>query len=81
MKEMGASDEAIDFYKAQWKKGRYYRRPIEIDSRLEEILHSGEDTQPYRMLKDYGYSDEQIRAWVGQYEKGRKAIYGTTKKR
>ena len=60
---------------------RYYRRPIEIDARLEEILHSGEDIKAFKNLKAMHYSKDEIRDWVKHYGKGRKKIYGTTKKR
>ena len=81
LKKLGISDKKIDIYHQGMADRRYYRRPIEIDARLEEILHSGEDIRAFKNLKKMHYSKDEIRDWVKHYEKGRKKIYGTTKKR
>ena len=81
LKKLGISDKKIDIYQQGMADRRYYRRPIEIDARLEEILHSGEDIKAFKNLKKMHYSKDEIRDWVKHYEKGREKIYGTTKKR
>lgn len=81
MEEIGVSKAHADHYKKIHDDYRYYRSPIEIDARLEEIVHSGEDIRAFRSLEGHGYSKKEIRGWADHYKKAREKIYGTTKKR